>query len=222
LAPLLEASDAAVASAAARAAELGLALCGSAYGPGEEGEAPRNRLTLWSQGAELLRYDKVHLFALTAEHLAFSAGERPPPTATLPRRGGGELLVSGFVCYDLRFGPLVDAARAGGAELLLVPAQWPVPRATQWRALLAGRAVETQAVVLGCNRCGRESLGRRGLGLEFPGNSLICGPDGAELAAAAGSGEQLVVAEVDWSQVGELRRAVRIADDRRPDLYRRW
>ncbi|QDU66529.1 nitrilase-related carbon-nitrogen hydrolase [Engelhardtia mirabilis] len=214
----VRASSESVARLVERAAELGVAVAGSAYGAAPEGGLPRNRFSLWSRGEELSAYDKVHLFSVTGENLGFSAGEQAPAAVAL-----GPATVAGVICYDLRFAPVVEAARRAGADLLLVPAQWPTPRASHWFSLLAGRAVEAQAFVLGANRTGVELMGRRKRALAFGGHSALVGPDGVTLARGTGVGaEELVWAHVDPDQARALRREVRVADDRRPELYTRW
>lgn len=222
LAPHVAASLEVVEEIGARAGELGLAVAGSAYAPAGDGRLPFNRFGLWSEGRELLGYDKVHLFTLTAEHLAFTAGDRPPGAVELIGHSGASIRVAGLVCYDLRFAPVIEAARAAGAELLLVPAQWPTSRSAHFESLLAGRATESQAFVLGGNRVGEESLGRRRTPLRFEGNARLVGPDGNVRAAGDGRGEALVVGEVDPDEVREVRRQVRVVDDRREALYADW
>lgn len=218
LARAVDASEAAVERVAARASELGLALCGSAYGRAPDGGLPCNRFSLWTGGRCRTTYDKVHLFSVTGEPFAFTAGSAPPVAVDV-----GPARVAGLVCYDLRFAAVVEAARRTGADLLVVPAQWPTPRAAHWHALLVGRAVEAQAFVLGANRTGRESLGRRGRELAFGGDSAVVGPDGAVLARGGPDGaEALVAATIDPAAAADLRRAVRVEDDRRPALYRSW
>jgi predicted amidohydrolase len=197
--------------------ELDLAVCGSAFARPDgaaPGALPRNRLTVHDQGRVALEYDKVHLFTPTGEKESFSAGGAPPGTVSV--RG---VRLSGLVCYDLRFAPLLRAPWLDAAELLVAPAQWPAARSSHWRALLLGRAVEHQAVVLGANRTGRDVAGRRGLELHFPGDSLIAGPDGKALAEGDGR-DGLVVAELDLDAVRRLRREVPVRRDERPAAYR--
>ena len=55
------------------------------------------------------------------------------------------------------------------------------------------------------------------LELEFAGNSLIAGPDGAVLAEGRGE-DGLVEAELDLDAVRALRRAVPVRRDERRDL----
>lgn len=223
LGPAVEASAQALEQAGRRAGQLGIALAGSCFAPDPEGGLPRNRFSLWSDGSPRLAYDKVHLFKATAEHLAFSAGDRPPSAFDLPMRAGGSVRVSGLVCYDLRFAPVVEAARAEGAELLLVPSQWPGSRTSHFESLLSGRAVEAQAWVLGANRTGVENFSPRRPPLRFPGNSRLVAPDGVVRAVGRGDeAEQLVVGELDVELSRELRREVRVFEDRREALYPQW
>ena len=196
--------------------ELELVVAGSAFGPSPDPLRPTNRFHLLDHGELVARYDKVHLFSPTAEHESFTPGTHPPPVVTTT---AGR--VSAATCYDLRFPELARVAFRGGAELLLVPAQWPSPRAAHWRALCIGRAVEGQLVVVAANRTGTETVGRRGLELDFPGNSLVVSPHGEVLAEGRGE-EGLVVAEVDLALARELRVRVPVAKDERRELYARW
>ena len=194
----------------ALSAELELVICGSAFGAGDEGERPRNRLHVFDRGELVLSYDKVHLFSPTAEAEGFSAGSEPPPTAEVR-----DIRLSGIVCYDVRFATLLRTPFLDEAELLVVPAQWPEARAEHWRALMVGRAVEHQAFVVAANRTGTDVVGRRRLELTFPGNSLVVGPAGNVLAAGRGEAG-LVAAEIDPAEVESLRRQVPVRRDERP------
>ena len=196
--------------------ELDLLVGGSAFAAHPAGGAPTNRFVLHDRGEELLRYDKVHLFSPTAETESFQGGLEPP--ATVATRVGS---VSACVCYDLRFASLLRVPFLEEAELILVPAQWPTPRAPHWRALVLGRAVECQAIVLACNRTGTDVVGRRRLELDFPGNSFLVGPHGDVLAEGRGQ-EGLVEAVADLSDVRRLRRRVPVRKDDRDSLYREW
>ncbi len=195
--------------------ELGLMIAGSAFGPPERGERPRNRLSVLDRGQLLVAYDKVHLFSPTAEDEGFSAGSELPPTVET-RLGK----LAGVVCYDLRFAPLLRAPFLAAAEILVVPSQWPATRASQFRALVLGRAVEHQAFVVAANRTGTDLVGRRRLELSFPGNSLVAGPDGRALAEGRGE-DGLVAAEIDLAALRSLRRAVPVRRAERPEVYGR-
>jgi predicted amidohydrolase len=196
---------------------LELVVCGSAYGaPADPSARPTNRLHVLERGEQRAGYDKVHRFSPTAEGEGFTAGDAPPRVVDTAL---GRL--SGVICYDLRFPEPARAAFLAGAELVVVPAQWPSTRAAHWRALVVGRAVENQCFVVAANRTGSAEIGRRRLVLEFPGNSLVVDPHGVVLAEGRGA-EGLVAADVDLAVARELRRRVPVLRDRRPDVYRCW
>lgn len=198
--------------AAARAA--GLVVAGSTLAPAPDGR-PFNRFELLGAVADGCVFDKAHLFTPTAEHLTFAAGDaRPRVVDGPPTKAGAPARVAPAICYDLRFGALLAPLAADGVEVLVVPAQWPVARASHWRALAVGRAVELQCFVVACNRSGRETVGRRGLELEFAGNALVVSPDGEVLAAGDGSGA-LVLCDLDLARVARLRREVPVLRDAR-------
>lgn len=215
LAALAELDERSQARVAELSRELGLVVCGSTFGASAPVK-PANRWRLVDQGRELARYDKTHLFSVTAEPESFSAGAEPPPVVDT-RLGR----VSGCVCYDVRFVALTRWCFAQRAELLLVPAQWPQARATHFHALMVGLAVQNQCFVLAVNRTGQETIGRREQVLEFPGNSLLVDPHGVVLAQGRGE-DGLLGAEIDLELARDLRRRVPVERDARPELYARW
>jgi len=207
----VEATEQALAAVRAWSGELDLVVCGSAYGAGPGGGAT-NRFHVLDRGELVGGYDKLHLFSPTAEHLTFEPGAGPLPA--VPTSVG---VLAPVVCYDLRFPAPLRAAFHAGAELLVCCAQWPDPRASHWRALALGRAVEGMWPVVAANRTGRTFLGRQRRQLDFPGNSLVVSHDGEVLAEGQGR-EGLVAAEVDLEAARALRRRVPVAKDERRDL----
>jgi omega-amidase len=211
---MLDENEAALEHARRLSAELDLLVCGSAFARGPA--LPTNRWHLFESGRLVAWHDKVHLFTPTAEDESFSPGDAPPAWADT-RIGR----VGGLVCYDLRFPELARVLFHAAVQLITVSAQWPSARAAHWRALLIGRAVESQCFVVACNRSGVAQIGRREKRLEFPGNSLIVDPDGNVLTEGRG-GEELVLAELDFERARKLRIEVPIVKDERAELYRRW
>lgn len=168
------ASAAALAEVQAAAARLGVTVAGSA--PGGSGPRPTNELHLLGPGDPRFPYRKRVLFSPTGEGRQCAAGEGLPPTLDL-----GFARVAGVVCYDLRFPELTRRPFYDGADLLLVPAQWPQPRTAIFELLARARAAENQSWVLACNRAGRAALGARRV-MEFPGTALLVDPVGEVVA----------------------------------------
>lgn len=207
----LRATDAAWERVGRLSRELELCVAGSGFGRTEG--LPTNRMQVIEHGEPRLSYDKVHLFSPTAEGSTFSAGDEPPPVAET--RVGR---LTACVCYDLRFAGLLNRPWREGFDLLLVSAQWPVPRIAHWRALVIARAVERQAFVIACNRTGHAEVGRRRMPLEFPGQSLIVSPHG-EVLVDAGSSPGASCADLDFEEARAYRVRIPLAKDERPEVY---
>ena len=104
-----------------------------------------------------------------------------------------------FICYDLRFPQIARKLALQGAEVMFVPAAWPKPRISHWITLLKARAIEDQCYIVGANRCGKDDS------VEMGGCSLICDPNGNELATLNENEEGVIVAEVDLEKVKKFR-----------------
>jgi predicted amidohydrolase len=132
-----------------------------------------NRLKAFApDGSELVIYDKIHPFTYGQEAEHFQGGHR----LALFEFGGFRVCPS--ICYDLRFPELYRrAVLDGGAELILVIANWPSRRRHHWKALLQARAIENQAVVVGVNRVGSDP------NVGYSGDSTVLDHTGQELLA---------------------------------------
>jgi predicted amidohydrolase len=155
----------------------------------------------------VLRYAKIHPFTFGGEHRVYTGGDRIV-TARV-----GELSVTPFVCYDLRF-PEPFRLAAPETDLFAVVANWPDARREAWRTLLRARAIENLCFVAGVNRAGD------GGGLRYAGDSALISPWG-EVLAEAGPGEAVLVADADPAAVRDARAKFPALADRRPEAYRR-
>ncbi|WP_461007213.1 carbon-nitrogen hydrolase family protein [Streptomyces capparidis] len=204
---LAEPADGPSAARAARiAAAHGVALV---YGYPErdaEGRVFNAVQVLGPDGARLAGYRKTHLYG-DHDRAHFAPGDR----AVVQARLDGVTL--GFlVCYDLEFPENARAHAVHGTDLLVVPTGLMRPYEIVPRLLVPARAFENQLYVAYVNRCGAES------GTEYAGLSCLAGPDGAT-RAGAGTGEELLVADVDPALLAASRAANPYLADRRPELY---
>jgi len=187
---------------AEQAARHGVWVGGSSAEVAADDPRPYNSLVLAGPDGTVHRYRKLHPFTHTGEHEYFRSGDAPVTVQV------GDLRVSLFVCYDLRFADEFWAL-APATDVYLVPANWPAARRLHWQTLLQARAIENQAYVVGCNR-----VGTAGDGTEHAGDSRIISPLGELLATAAG-GETVLVADVDPAEVARVRDRFRFLPDRR-------
>jgi len=116
------------------------------------------------------------------------------------------------ICYDLRFPELFRAYAVAGADLILLPSEWPYPRLTHWRTLIRARAIENQCFIAAVNRVGGDRNNT------FCGHSAIIDPCG-EVVVEAGVSEALLTAKIDLALVEDVRSRMPVLSDRRPECY---
>jgi predicted amidohydrolase len=78
-------------------------------------------------------YRKIHLFGLMEEDRHLTAGRQP----VMVNSSIGKIGLS--ICYDLRFPELFRGYALQGAEIILLPAEWPVERISHWDTLIRAR-----------------------------------------------------------------------------------
>ncbi|QEL13420.1 carbon-nitrogen hydrolase family protein [Limnoglobus roseus] len=163
-----------------------------------------------TDGQLVAKYRKTHL--ITAEPVCEQNYIRPGDALTLCTVG--EFRVGLMTCYDIRFPELARRLSLAGAELLIVPAAFPLVRIRHWETILACRAIENQVYVAAVNRVGDDH------GLTFGGMSCLLDPYGTILSSAAETEEALLVGEVSRDRLTEVRDRMKVYQDRREELYR--
>lgn len=197
------------------AAERGIALVHSLPGPSTDGRRDSRAITavfVDDAGVERAVYEKTHLFG-PEERAAFRAGTEAPPVVRWEGLRFGLL-----VCYDVEFPETVRHLASAGADVVLVPtALADAPAVTA--SLVPARAAENLLSVVYADHVGEEA------GLDFDGESLVVGPDGA-VAVSAGTGTGVFFAEVGpalhSAPARERPDGPWYLEDRRPELYARW
>lgn len=132
---------------------FGFAIAGS-FLVTDGGEHLANRAFFVEPDGETTLYDKRHLFPLSSENETYVPGRALPPRIRF--RGWDFALI---VCFDLRFPVWCRNLGRNPYDVMLVPANWPHSRASQFKLLLAARAVENQAYTVGCDCLGRDDYG---------------------------------------------------------------
>jgi predicted amidohydrolase len=188
------------------ASRHGVWLIGGYAEPGDR--RPANACSaIAPDGREALHYRKIHPFSLASEPDHYEAGVL---VQTVEISG---LKVTPLICYDLRF-PELFRISAKATDLFIVIANWPARRGHAWRTLLAARAIDDQAWLLGVNRVGEVD------GYTHSGDTSLVDPWGKVVATLAEE-PGVVTGEIDASVVREARMRFRFLEDRRPDVYRR-
>jgi omega-amidase len=182
-------------------------LAGSIAKRDEDGNIFNTSYVFGRDGNVIGEYSKAHLFRLMDEEKYLVQGnseglfhlEDTVPSAI-------------NICYDIRFPEWFRKHILLGAKLVIIPAEWPLPRKDHWRALLISRAIENQCFIIACNRSGSDPNN------VFAGNSMIINPWG-EVIAEASVEEQILYGEIDLETLDEYRDKIPVFEDRRIDLY---
>ena len=150
-------------------------------------------------------YDKTHLVPMLDEDKYLVAGDSCCLYTI-------ENITFGLaVCYDLRFCEFIRKLAVKGAQALIISAEWPLVRLNHWQALLKARAIENQCYVLAANNTAMGDA-------PFAGHSQALAPDGGTLCRL-GFQEGIATVEIDAETVDQIRRAVPVFKDRRPEIY---
>lgn len=198
---LAEPADGSFARAVANLArETGIAI---AYAfPERAGDRVYNSLQVFgANGTPLALYRKLHLPS-DDERESFATGDRIVTFAYLG------FTVAPLICYDIEFPESARACAGAGADLIIAPTALRRHWSQIAEMMMPIRALESGAYLAYCNFAGVES------DWEYAGLSSISRPDGS-VAAKAGTGEEVIVAELDRAKVAEARARLPYLNDRR-------
>ena len=143
--------------------------------------------------------------------------------------------VGALVCWDQWFPEAARLAALAGAQILVYPTAigWHPHekrdlgerQAEAWQVSQRAHAISNGVFVAAVNRTGVERTLERSpsrpadyRGLEFWGRSFVADPLGG-VVAEAGTGEEVLVAECDLSEIEQTRRDWPFLRDRRIDAY---
>lgn len=176
------------------------------------GDALYNTAALFEPGREPRYYRKTHLPELGLDHHV-GTGDRLDVFDTRIGRIGI------LICFDIRPPEAMRVLALRGAELVVLPTNWP--DGAQVAAELFGpvRAAENRVWYAACDRVGTEN------GVPFIGMSQIVSPDGVRLGML-GAEPGVLVADIDLAEA-RRKRVTRIPGkhehtvfaSRRPELY---
>ena len=159
-------------------------------------------------------YRKVHLPWLGIDRYT-DYGDRP-----FAVHSAGDVRVGINICYDAGFPESGRCLSLLGADLIVLPTNWPPGAECSAEYAINTRAMENTIYYAAVNRVGVER------GFSFIGHSRICDPFGRTLAHAPHTDEVILYADIDVAKarkkhqvrIPELNEVDRIAD-RRPEMY---
>ena len=217
----------------ALARELQVVIVASLFEKRATGLYHNTAVVLESDGHLAGLYRKMHIpddpgfyekFYFTPGDATFNAGHSG---FTPIRTSVGKLGL--LVCWDQWYPEAARLMALAGADLLLYPTAigWdrsddPEEQNRQldaWITVQRAHAVANGLPVLVANRTGFEPGPDGSGGIDFWGNSFVCGPQGEYLARADRDQEQTLVVDLDMARSEEVRRIWPYLRDRRVDAY---
>ncbi len=179
-----------------------------------DGDKVFNACVLIGPNGLVGRYRKAHLPSLGVDRFTTPGDE---PFAIVEAAG---LRIGMNICYDYSFPEASRVLMLAGADLIVLPTNWPEGSRKGATYLINARAHENHLYYLAVDRVGKER------GFEFIGLSKCCDPTGDTIAEAAHDEEAIIYALVDpaFARQKHLvkvlgKHEVHRIRDRRPDLY---
>lgn len=103
-----------------------------------------------------------------------------------------------LICYDIEFPEPARTLALKSAQLILVPSVWSIPALNRWQIQLPARALDNTVFVAGINNVGEGACG----------HSKVVFPDGAVAAEASEEQEEVLVWDVDYTKIKEVRSRI--------------
>ena len=163
------------------------------------------------EGAEVARYDKIHMFDVDIadshgsyrESDTFEAGDELVVIDTPVGRVGLT------ICYDLRFAEIHAKLVDLGAQIIVNGAAFTKTTGqAHWHILLRARAIETQCYILAASHGGQHDH------RQTYGHSMIIDPWG-EILVELGEGPGVALARINLDHLKAIRTAFPLKSQRR-------
>lgn len=165
-----------------------------------DGERVFDSVVVTSPRQAPIVYRKTHLYP--AEQSVFDAGDELVVADTSSARLGL------MICFEHAFPEVAGMLALGDTDILVIPSAVPVGYEHVLSLRTRARAQDNQIFAVGAN-----------MAAPFCGHSLIVDPRG-QVIAEAGTGEEMLTAQIDLDQVTTERAREPSLRLRRPELYR--
>jgi predicted amidohydrolase len=178
------------------------------------GTAIYNAAVLVGPQGVVASYRKVHLPFLGIDRFT-AYGDRP-----FAVHAAGDLRLGMNICYDGSFPEAARCLMLLGADLIVLPTNWPPGSECMAECTIRSRAMENALYYAAVNRVGSER------GFEFIGQSQVADPHGRLLHYASRDAEEVFYADIDPER-SRTKHIIRVPNkheidrlaDRRPHMY---
>lgn len=167
------------------------------------------------QGDIIAKHRKMHLFDIDVkgkitfkESDVLTAGDN----VTTADTEFGKIGIG--ICYDVRFPELARLMVENGALILFYPGAFNMTTGpAHWELLFRSRALDNQVYCVGVAPALNEDASYHSFG-----HSIVANPWG-EIIAEADEKENLIISEIDLSEIKRIREELPLLKNKREDLY---
>jgi predicted amidohydrolase len=195
--------------------QLQIAICCGVLLRDSDGQV-RNAVATFVDGQWVDTYFKIHLPFLGVDRFVCPGQQ----IHRLIEIAGVKIGI--HICYEGGFPEVARCLALNGADLILLPTNWPPGSGVSWKVIPACRSIENRVYFMAVNRVGVERQ------TPFTGNSSVCDVAGNVIDSLEGTAEGIIYAEIDPQQARDKKIVhqagvyeVDRIGDRRPDLYGR-
>jgi predicted amidohydrolase len=187
---------------------------GGSLGEMDDGKLYNTTVVYGADGTQLARYRKIHMAdVVMPDGVADRESDRYAAGCDPVVFEAGGIKIGCTICYDLRFPELFYMLRREGAELIVLPAVFPLQTGKDhWETLLRARAIETQCWIAAPNTQGPYTSATGTY--HTYGHSLICNPWG-HIVAMASDGPGWATARMDRAFTQKVRQQIPLMEHRR-------
>ncbi len=184
--------------------------------PEKEDNKLYNTSYLFDKNGEIIaKHRKMHLFDIDVkgkmtfkESDVLTAGD----DITVADTEFGKIGIG--ICYDIRFPELARLMVQEGALVLFYPGAFNMTTGpAHWELLFKSRALDNQVYCIGVAPALNEDASYHSFG-----HSIITGPWG-DVIAESDEKENLIISEIDLSEIKKIREELPLLKNKRKDLY---
>ena len=185
--------------------------------PEKDNDKLYNTSYLFDKKGEIIaKHRKMHLFDIDVkDKITFKESEvlTAGDEYTVADTEFGEIGIG--ICYDVRFVELARIMVENGAQILFYPGAFNMTTGpAHWELLFRSRALDNQVFCVGVAPALNESASYHSYG-----HSIITNPWG-EVITQGDEKEDLIIAEIDLSEIKKVREEIPLLKNKRNDLYK--
>jgi N-carbamoylputrescine amidase len=156
-------------------------------------------------------YRKIHVpdIPLWEEKAYFSTGDKGFPVFDTSR---GRIGIQ--ISWDNLYQEGTRILALKGADIVFAPTACAFKSQHIWQTVISGNAITNGLYIMRVNRVGSEDV------QDFYGMSFCVNPEGELIGGPTGGVDSILLADIDFTYLKQMRREWPLMKERKPDLYK--